>query len=197
MLEHHSLRWYPRLCKWHISQGLLCKAASEVQGADWANMKRKQGEEQPERYIFIVDAILRNHQFTLEEVKFLKQINLDGFVTQSLLESVARGPDSGGFDQPRGTHHDDHGTRCYISTVGIRLASPAARYFRIHNSQDNGHQTVGSDRFLSLIEKCSRRTRDGEGIRLHISRCQETFENIEFFILPQYHKSKPYFYFLC
>lgn len=77
----HS-RWYPRLCKWHISQGLLCKAASEVQGADWANMKRKQGEEQPERYIFIVDAILRNHQFTLEEVKFLKQINLDGFVTR-------------------------------------------------------------------------------------------------------------------
>lgn len=45
-------------------------------------MKRRQGEEEPERYIFVVDVVLKNHQFSLEEVKFLKQVNLEGFVTK-------------------------------------------------------------------------------------------------------------------
>lgn len=45
-------------------------------------MNRRQWEEEPERYLFIVDAILRNHEFSLEEVKFLRQINLEGFVVR-------------------------------------------------------------------------------------------------------------------
>ena len=45
-------------------------------------MKRKQEEAQLERYIFVVDAVLKHHQFSLEEVKFFKQVNLDGFVTR-------------------------------------------------------------------------------------------------------------------
>ena len=45
-------------------------------------MKRKHGDEQPERYIFVVDAVVKHHQFSKEEIKFLKQINLDGFVAR-------------------------------------------------------------------------------------------------------------------
>lgn len=46
-------------------------------------MKRRQGEEEPARHIFLVDAVLRNHQFTLEEVNFLKQINLESVVSRN------------------------------------------------------------------------------------------------------------------
>lgn len=75
-------QWYLGLCKWHICQDVLCKVSSKVQEGDWDDMKRKQGDEQPERYIFVVDAIVKHHQFSKEEIKFLKQINLDGFMAR-------------------------------------------------------------------------------------------------------------------
>lgn len=75
-------QWYLGLCKWHICQDVLCKVSSKVQEGDWDDMKRKQGDEQPERYIFVVDAIVKHHQFSKKEIKFLKQINLDGFMAR-------------------------------------------------------------------------------------------------------------------
>ena len=61
---------------------LLGKAVINFKESGFTDMKRKQGEEQPERYIFVVDVVLKHPQFTLEEAKFLKQINLDGFVNR-------------------------------------------------------------------------------------------------------------------
>jgi hypothetical protein len=76
-------QWYPKSCRFHIYQGILCKAVSIIEGLGFVhNMKRKQEEGQPDRYIFVVDAVIRHHEFTLEEMKFLKQINLDGFVAR-------------------------------------------------------------------------------------------------------------------
>ena len=49
---------------------------------DWVNMKRKHGDEKSKRYIFVVDAVVKHHQFSKEEIKFLKQINLNGFVAR-------------------------------------------------------------------------------------------------------------------
>lgn len=89
---------------------------------------------------------------------------------QGVMGSVTRSSGLGGFNQPQGTHHDDHGTRRYISTVSIRLASPAARHFWVHNSQDIGHHMFGNDKLLSLIKKCSRMTRDSQGGWLHLSK---------------------------
>ena len=78
-----EFRWYPQFCKFHICQGLWYKAVTEIKESDFAeSMKRKQGEEEPERYLFVVDFLLRNHEFSLEENKFLQQINLEGFILQ-------------------------------------------------------------------------------------------------------------------
>lgn len=75
-------QWFPQLCKFHVYQSLLCKAVNTLKGVDCDDMKRKHGDEQPERYIFVVDAVVKHHQFSKEEIKFLKQINLDGFVAR-------------------------------------------------------------------------------------------------------------------
>lgn len=77
-----EFQWYPQSCKFHIYTGLLWKAVTSVKEEDWNDMKRKHGDEQPERYIFVVDAVVKHHQFSKEEIKFLKQINLDGFVAR-------------------------------------------------------------------------------------------------------------------
>ena len=76
-----EFQWYPQFCKFHICQVLLYKAVTEIKESSFVeSMKRKQGEEEPQRYLFVVDALLRNHDFSLEEVQFLRQINLEGFV---------------------------------------------------------------------------------------------------------------------
>ena len=76
-------QWYPRSCKFHVYQEILCRAVKTIEESDFVHkMKRKQGEEQPARYIFVVDTVLKHHEFTLEEAKFLKQVNFDGFVTR-------------------------------------------------------------------------------------------------------------------
>jgi hypothetical protein len=74
-------QWQPSLCKFHTYQGLLGAAVKNIEEADFIEeMKRKPGEEEPERYLFVVDALLRHQEFTIEEVKFLRQINLEGFI---------------------------------------------------------------------------------------------------------------------
>ena len=75
-------QWITQSCKFHLFTGVLWKALTTIKEDDLADMKRKQGEEQPERYLFVVDAVLRHQQFTIEEIKFLRKINLDGFVTK-------------------------------------------------------------------------------------------------------------------
>lgn len=73
--------WYPKLCKIHVYQEILCRAVRTIEEPRFVDkMKRKHGDEQPARYIFVVDTVLKHHEFTLEEAKFLKQVNLDGFV---------------------------------------------------------------------------------------------------------------------
>ena len=73
--------WYPKSCEFHVYQGILCKAVRTLEESGFVNeMKRKHGDAQPARYIFVVDAVLRHHEFTSEEAKFLKQVNFDGFV---------------------------------------------------------------------------------------------------------------------
>ena len=75
--------WYPKSCKFHVYQGILCKAVRTIEESSFVNeMKRKHADAQPARYIFVVDAVLRHHEFTLEEAKFLKQVNFDGFVNK-------------------------------------------------------------------------------------------------------------------
>lgn len=74
-------QWYPWLCKFHIYQGLLCKMVTNIKELDFVEeMKRKLGEEEPERYLFVVDAVLKHRKISLEEVKFLRLINLEGFM---------------------------------------------------------------------------------------------------------------------
>ena len=76
-------QWYPKSCRFHIYQGILCRAVETIDGSECVvNMKRKQGEETPTRYIFVVDTALKNLEFTSEEAKFLKQVNFDGFVSR-------------------------------------------------------------------------------------------------------------------
>lgn len=77
-----ELQWHPLFCKFHTYQNLWCQAVLNLKETDF-EMKRRQGEEEHARYIFVVDTVLRNHLFTLEEVNFLKQINLETFVTRN------------------------------------------------------------------------------------------------------------------
>lgn len=75
-------QWYPLFCKLHTFQNLLCQAVLNNKESTFADMKRKQGEEQPAKYIFVVDTVVKHHEFTLEETKFLKQVNFDGFINR-------------------------------------------------------------------------------------------------------------------
>jgi hypothetical protein len=81
-LSANESQWHFLLCKFHTYENLLCKVVINIKESDFIKMKRRQEEEEPRRYIFVVDAVLRNQQFTLEKVQFLKQINLEGFVTK-------------------------------------------------------------------------------------------------------------------
>ena len=75
-------QWYPKSCKFHIYQRILCRVVETIDGSECVDkMKRKQGEETPTRYIFVVDTVPKNLEFTSEEAKFFKQINFDGFVS--------------------------------------------------------------------------------------------------------------------
>ena len=74
-------QWYPQTCKFHNYQGLLEAAVINLEEVELiAKMKRKPEEEEPEWYLFVVDALLRHQEFSMEEVQFLRQVNLEGFI---------------------------------------------------------------------------------------------------------------------
>jgi hypothetical protein len=75
-----ELQWQPSLCKFHTCQELLGAAVTSIEEADFTEEMKRKPEDEPERYLFVVDALLRHQEFTIEEVKFLRQINLEGFV---------------------------------------------------------------------------------------------------------------------
>lgn len=77
-----ELHWHPFLCKFHTYQNLWCQAVVRL-GETAFEMKKKQSEQEPERYVFVVDYLLKNHEFSLEENKFLQQINLDEFILKN------------------------------------------------------------------------------------------------------------------
>lgn len=69
-------------------------------------MKRRQGEEEPERYLFVVDTLLKNHEFSLEEVNFLRQLRR--FRDQNHVGCVTWNLDSWGVSQPVGRNYVDY-----------------------------------------------------------------------------------------